>query len=78
MFAALDMDGTARIVNDVVDIGAYETLFRLDVGILLQGPYQTATDDMSLSLNIGGHIPLTSPYADDIRTVSAIPSAATD
>lgn len=44
----------------------------------LEGPYDTTTDLMRTVLQEGGHIPTTSPYSEDPRTVAAIPSGIVD
>ena len=78
MVDATDLAGNPRILNGAVDMGAYEFFFQGHFKVWLQGPYDTNTDRMSTALNAAGKIPLTSPYADDPRQVSAIPSNATD
>ena len=50
----------------------------ISVKLFLSGPYQSSSGLMTTSLRDNGHIPLTSPYTEDIRTVSAVPSSATD
>ncbi|HDQ44632.1 MAG TPA: hypothetical protein ENN17_03920 [bacterium] len=45
--------------------------------IFLQGPYSAGMGEMTTHLNGGGHLPLTSPYADG-RTVSSVPAGVTD
>jgi hypothetical protein len=42
----------------------------------IQGPYDTGTDLMTTSL--AGSIPLISPYPEDARTVTGLPSGVTD
>ena len=49
---------------------------RVQTKIFLQGPYDTAGDTMSTALNAS--LPLTSPYSEDARTVSSIPSDVVD
>ena len=54
---------------------------RVAAKVFLQGPYDTTTDMMSTNLNPSGgplQIPLTSPYAEDPRTVSSIPADIVD
>jgi trimeric autotransporter adhesin len=46
------------------------------VKIFLQGPYNTTNHNMNSTLN--SIIPHTSPYTEDARTVSAVPSTAVD
>jgi hypothetical protein len=76
MLAATDLDGNSRIRNGAVDIGAYETAFMAAVRVLLQGPYDTNTHEMTVSL--GTHIPPRAPYAADAKTARAVPSNTTD
>jgi hypothetical protein len=57
-------------------MGAYEFHFDGNVKALLQGPYVTGSNLMTTAL--GTNIPLTSPYAADVRVVPAIPSNVTD
>ncbi len=45
--------------------------------VFLQGPYDTVNDEMTTSLN-ASDIPTTSPYSEDARTVSSIPTDITD
>lgn len=51
---------------------------KVKVKILLQGCYDTNTGQMTTLLNTGSHLPLTSPYCEDQRAVSTIPSNITD
>ncbi len=51
---------------------------RVKLKVLLQGCYSVNDGQMSTFLNSGSYLPLTSPYCEDQRTVSAIPSNITD
>ncbi len=46
--------------------------------IFLEGPYLTDGDTMSIALKTNNYIPLTSPYSQDPRTVSSIPTGVVD
>jgi Tol biopolymer transport system component len=79
MNGAKDLAGNLRVLNSTVDMGAYEfAAFLGNIRIWLQGPYDTNTDEMTTALNAADSIPLTSPYADNPRQVTTIPSNATD
>lgn len=78
MFATLDPDGHARISGRSCDIGAYEQNVTSSVRLLLEGAFLPASGLMSSALSQNGVLPLKSPYADDPRTVSRIPSNTTD
>ncbi len=51
---------------------------KLAAKLFLQGPYSTVGDTMSTALRNSDFIPKTSPYAEDRRTVDAVPAAVTD
>ncbi|HPN35915.1 MAG TPA: hypothetical protein PK843_15475 [bacterium] len=51
---------------------------KLAAKLFLQGPYSVAGDTMSTALRNSDLIPKTSPYAEDRRTVAAVPAAVTD
>jgi len=76
MFDGVDLGGGPRILNGAVDIGAYETPFVLGARVFLAGAYEAA-GEMRTDL-AADRIPLTSPYADNARTVPRIPSNAVD
>jgi len=50
----------------------------LKTKIFLEGPYDENNDNMNTTLNSLGHLPLTSPYSEDPRTVSSIPGDIVD
>ena len=50
---------------------------RVAVRLWLEAPYRPETDDMSATLN-GASISLTSPYAEDVRTLTGLPGTVTD
>ncbi|MBN1670771.1 MAG: hypothetical protein JXR37_07055, partial [Kiritimatiellae bacterium] len=78
MFAGTDLLGNPRIANGTVDLGAYEHGFELDLQALLEGAYDPVGHQMSTALRDGGSIPLTAPYAADIRSVTNVPADVTD
>ncbi len=78
MFGATDADGKTRLAGKTADMGAYELFLSSSVRLFLQGPFITGTDRMTDALGAAGSLALTSPYADDPRTVTRIPSNVTD
>jgi hypothetical protein len=46
--------------------------------IFLQGPYDAVNDNMKISLNTAGYVPVTAPYTGYQRTVPTIPANAVD
>ena len=64
-------------MGEAPDMGAYEWGFAARVRVFLEGPYDGG-ETMSTALRQGGHVPLASPYAADARSVSTVPSNATD
>ena len=44
----------------------------------LEGPYDATNNEMTILLNSGGFIPTTSPYSEDARTISSVPTGVTD
>ncbi len=50
----------------------------VEIKICLEGPYKASGDTMNTALNASGYIPKTSPYPEDPRTVSTVPSNVVD
>jgi subtilisin family serine protease len=50
----------------------------VDAKVLLEGAYSATGDTMRWDLRKGGDVPLTSPYSQDARTVTAIPLKTVD
>ena len=75
MFGETDLDGRSRILNDIVDMGAYETPFVLNVRVLLQGGYRPPISAMTTLTHV---LPSASPYAYDARSVPFVPSNVAD
>lgn len=67
--------GSAQIPTGISDWVISEGC-RLSAKILLEGPYNESTDQMTTAIN--SNLPLTSPYPEDARTVSAVPTGITD
>ncbi|MFH0909887.1 MAG: choice-of-anchor D domain-containing protein, partial [bacterium] len=74
MTGGTDLDGQPRVFNSRVDLGAYEYTITSDLRALLEGPYDAASNAMSGALSI----PSLSPYCEDSRLASAIPTNAVD
>ncbi|MEM7391797.1 MAG: hypothetical protein AAF492_05550 [Verrucomicrobiota bacterium] len=70
---ASDFYGNPRIFHKS-DIGIYEFHMTTELNVLLQGPYEPATDAMQSALTI----PFTSPYEAHLLKADAIPSNVTD
>lgn len=49
-----------------------------DIKVMLEGPFDSGTSTMTTLLNSNNDIPLTSPYSEDVRTVSSIPADVVD
>lgn len=73
-------ENIASAVNVNIPTGSSNITISEGVGvaakIFLEGPYSTSSNTMSTSLT--GSIPLISPYTEDPRSVSSIPSNAVD
>jgi len=71
---------TIHAANVSIPTGASDLVFASGVGvaakIFLQGPYNASSNNMNTSIN--ADIPLTSPYSEDPRTTTAVPSTAVD
>lgn len=78
MFGAADADGKPRISGKSADLGAYELFVRTSVRLFLQGPFLSSEGQMSAALSASGAIPAQSPYAEDPRSVAAVPPEVTD
>jgi len=80
---AIDANGTRSLQHiDTTSLPASPfTEKKVAANVFLQGPYDADGDTMSTNLNPSGgplQIPLTSPYAEDPRTVSSIPADIVD
>lgn len=85
VFAMKSGGSTSELLADITRItfsgtGTGDPLenIRLAGKIFLEGPYDDGAHEMTTLLNSGGFLPLTSPYSEDARTVSAIPATITD
>jgi len=78
MFDAQDADGNPRIAGNTSDIGAYELNVKSFLRLFLEGPFLTGTNLMTSALSQSQTLPMQSPYADDSRTATNIPSGVTD
>lgn len=80
MFGATDLDGLPRIAGPTADLGACEFNQRASVRIILQGAWQSNGNEnaMRTTLRQNGWLTMTSPYAEDPRTVASLPAAAVD
>ena len=67
-----------RLISDNNVANLQGVPVKVKVKIFLQGCYDTNTGQMTTLLNTDGYLPLTSPYCEDQRTVSAIPYDVTD
>ncbi len=75
---AADQSSLPRLKSDANDAALQGLPVKVKVKIFLQGCYDTNTSQMTTLLNTGSYLPLTSPYCEDRRSVSAIPNNVTD
>jgi len=75
---AADQSSLLRLKSDANDAALQGLPVKVKVKIYLQGCYDINTGQMTTLLSAGGYLPLTSPYCEDQRTVSAIPINVTD
>jgi len=79
MATAVDLDGRDRILNQVVDMGTYETPFVVKVCVLPQGAYSSGGAGLlATNLNALGLLPRVSPYGGARVEAAEIPSNAVD
>ncbi len=71
----IEADNVILLQNSETDIIISEGV-GVKAKIFLEGPYNTTSHNMNTTLN--PDIPLTSPYSEDARTASSVPSAAVD
>lgn len=74
--AAGSNTATGTLDGDDRDFTGSNFFGQVNLQALLQGAYFGGS--MTTALNSGGHIPLTSPYADAPLTVASIPAGVTD
>ncbi len=56
----------------------YEAKVLVETKIFLEGPYDVNNSIMNTNLNDNDYIPTTSPYSEDVRTISSIPADVVD
>ena len=78
MFASVDLDGRDRVLNQVVDMGAYETPFVIKIRALPQGAYSADTGALATNLTGFGMLPLLAPYAAARVWATQVPSDVVD
>ena len=78
MAAAQDVLGHKRVIGGVVDMGAIEAVVDGNLSVWLEGAYIPGASLMRTQLQDQGALPLTSPYAADPISVSALPSNTVD
>ena len=76
---AVSQTWTAPHESDwAIAVGYFGEVCSLQCKIFLEGPYNSGTGEMSVTLYENGHIPIVSPYNVNPRKVSEIPSNITD
>ncbi|NQY30971.1 MAG: hypothetical protein HRT69_16075 [Flavobacteriaceae bacterium] len=75
--ATLDLVANTRIQGGTVDMGCYESVslaITIDIDVFLQGPSLSPSTAglMNDDLRIGGYIPTTSPYSDNLTCNASV------
>jgi len=66
-----ELQNEDELIVNVTDV-------RVEIKILLEGPYDVVTHAMRTDLDDNSFIPTTAPYAEDTRTVTSVPAGITD